>query len=169
MISLSPLISTDHPQDSTLVLASICITGCSDSTAPSVSPAIVLTLDTFVESSGGETNVRVESKVKNTGSVAVHYPIRCGYSGEISLRDEAGAWLVLRDPTLIIVCPPGFNSLGTGESIEGGISLIWAWNEYGEKYKIPPGHYTAKTSFTFYIGGNDEPRFLEQELPLDID
>ncbi len=69
--------------------------------------------------------------------------------------DEAGAWLVLRDPALIPVCPPGFDSLGAVESIEGGIDLIWAWNEDGEKYEIPPGHYTVKTSFTFYLGGEE--------------
>ncbi len=152
-----------------LTIASVFISACSDSNAPIVAPAIVLTLDTVDESSGGETYVRAESSVKNMGSVSVHYPIRCDNFGAISVKDEDGVWLVLRDPSLVPVCPPGFSSLETGETIEGGVDLIWAWDENGEKYLIPPGHYTIRTAFTYYLGGIDEPHYLDQEIPLELE
>ena len=152
-----------------LALASMFTSACSDSTAPSTTSAIVLKLETVVETSGGETYVRAESSVTNTGSATVHYPIRCGNPGAITAKDGDGVWLVLRDPALVPICPPGFDSLAAGETLEGGIDLVWAWDENGDKYLIPPGHYTVRTAFTYYYGGTDKRLYLEREMLLDLE
>lgn len=152
-----------------LVFALMGIIGCSDSSAPITTPEIILNLETFVEGSGEETYIRAESTVVNSGSITVHYPLNCGIPGAISVKDDAGVSLVLRDPELIPLCPPVFLSLEAGDSYGGGVDLVRAWDANGEEYQIPPGRYTVRTTFTYYVGGNDEPVRMESEITTDIE
>jgi hypothetical protein len=150
-----------------IVFIATSLSACSESTEPNVSPAVEMTLVTTVENVGGNSFIRAKSSVSNVGDVTVFYPINCGYFVGISLKDEDGVRLTLRDPELIPACPPGFNPLVPGETIQGGLDILWAWDENGEKYLIPGGNYTIETSFGYHVGTNDDPVIIvDAEMSL---
>jgi hypothetical protein len=140
----------------TQALLVIWLGGCGDPTAPADSSSASLSLETIGNESGGSKIARAVGRVLNTGNTELYYPIHCGYVIGISVTDDRGAYLLVSDPGLVPVCPPGFSNLMPGDSVESSVQLEWAWDSGGEKHRIPSGQYTLSASFVYYIGADDD-------------
>ena len=144
------------------------VTGCSDSTKPEVEPGVVLNLRSEIEIIDGEVIVSGIVEVENSGQTAVNYPAGCGFLVGLGIEDAGGNNLTNWDPELMAACPPVLHVLPAGEDISEKWNLLWAWDEDGTKYRLPPGSYTIRTSFSYYSGGTYERQDLAKSLSLEL-
>lgn len=143
--------------------------GCSETTRPEEDRGVVLTLSAETRVSEDQEFVVAVVDVENFASEKINYPVGCGFLVGISFEDAEGIRLTTWDPELTAVCPPVHHSLAAGESISEAWDLMWAWDEHGVKYRVPAGRYTARTKFTYYLDGIDEPIRIERSLAIELD
>lgn len=148
-------------------------TGCSDSTDPVPQPEpraeVTFQTESLVTSFLGVPFKGAIAHVANIGDADAYYPIGCGYTVTFTVTNDQGELLLMRNPTLVPVCPPGFFTLAPGELIDASVLLTSAWNDDGTSYDIPPGQYTIGAYFRYYLGEDEDPIDLSQVVTVVLE
>ena len=124
--------------------------GCSDSTAPGSAPELDMQLE-LVDSVSEEGRFRAEASAKNTGDAPAMYWQGCASSMTITLIDENGEEFWVQLSSFLPKCAPQWQALLPSESVADGVDLVSMWGNGGALSPIPPGIYTLRAAFEYYI------------------
>jgi hypothetical protein len=142
--------------------------GCSDATRIEEEPGVVLTLRTEIRPGPDREQVVAVVEVENGTAADVHYQAGCGFLVGITVEDAGGKVLTTWDPLLRPECPPVLHVLRAGESIVEAWGVGRAWDETGVAYSLPPGRYTVRCGFAYFVDGLAEPVRLARAVDVDL-
>jgi len=96
--------------------------------------------------------VTIRKGFRNAGKTTVFLPPTCGVPA-VWIRDEAGSELLLRDPTIPIVCPADatLRPIKPGSSWESTVTFDGRYySATGEHLEATPGTYKATVYLSYY-------------------